>query len=114
MITWFAAMFAWMSAHGFDLQTLVAGFLGGVVRSLVSRVGTVGEGLISGFTGCIFAAYFGASVATLAAIAYPTGCFVAGMLGMSAAEALMKVAKAYVRDPGAVRDGIVKVLTRNK
>ena len=114
MISTFTAIIAWMTAHGFDPQTLIAGFLGGVVRSFVARVGTVAERLVGGFAGCAFAVYFGATVAAFLGIPYATGCFLAGMLGIYAAESLINLAKTYVRDPDAIRDFFIKLLSRPK
>lgn len=112
MISWIVAVLAWLTAHGFDPQTLIAGFLGGLVRSVVSRTGTVVEKLAGGFSGCAFAVYFGATVATFTGIPYPTGCFVAGMLGIYAAETAVKIAKHYVKEPGAIREFLIKMLTK--
>lgn len=114
MISFITAVLAWMTAHGFDPQTLIAGFLGGVVRSFVARVGTVAERLVGGFAGCAFAVYFGATVAGFLGIPYATGCFLAGMLGIYAAESLINLAKTYVRDPDAIRDFFIKLLSRPK
>lgn len=114
MMSFFAAILAWMSAHGFDPQTLIAGFLGGAVRSFVARVGTLTERIVGGFAGCAFAVYFGATVASLLGIPYATGCFLAGMLGIYAAESLINLAKTYVRDPEAIRDFFIKLLSRPK
>ncbi|ASP88175.1 hypothetical protein CDO26_27900 (plasmid) [Sinorhizobium meliloti] len=114
MLSWLAAVLAWMSAHGFDPQTLIAGFLGGIVRSFVARVGTITERIFSGFTGCAFAVYFGASVAAIVGIPLASGCFVAGMLGIYVAETLVNVAKWYVNNPGAARDLLIKMLSKGK
>ncbi|MCK3776207.1 hypothetical protein MZK49_05620 [Ensifer sesbaniae] len=114
MLSFLASVFTWLAAHGFDPQTLIAGFLGGIVRSFVARVGTIGERIFSGFTGCAFAVYFGASVAGLIGIPYATGCFVAGMLGIYAAETVVNIAKWYVRNPGAARDFLIRMLTKGK
>jgi len=114
MISTFTAILAWMTAHGFDPQTLIAGFLGGVVRSFVARVGTLAERIVGGFAGCAFAVYFGATVAAFLGIPYATGCFLAGMLGIYAAETAINLAKKYVREPDAIRDFLIKLLSRPK
>lgn len=114
MFSWLAAVLAWMSAHGFDPQTLIAGLLGGVVRSLVSRSGTMTERILGCFAGCAFSVYFGPTLAAAVTIfPYPTACFVAGLLGMSFAEALVNLAKMYARRPGAFRDLLLKILSKD-
>ena len=54
-----AVLICFLKANGFQPTYLLGGFLGGLVKSIVSKTGSKWEKLLSGFTGAILATYFG-------------------------------------------------------
>ncbi len=119
-VTGFTALLLWVSVNGFadggQSSYLLAGFVGGLVRAFLAKTGTITERLISGFTGAVSSYYLTPIFALAFGIPDPqilSGvAFIVGLISMYLAEAIIAVAKAYARDPGALKDMVKDLLLR--
>lgn len=124
MIDWiatgFTAVMLWVSVNalsdGGQSSYLIAGFVGGMVRAFLAKTGTITERLISGFTGAVSSYYLTPIFALAFGIPDPqilSGvAFIVGLISMYLAEAIITVAKAYARDPGALKEMVKDFLLR--
>lgn len=120
-VTGFTAILLWISMNGFaadggQSSYLIAGFLGGLVRAFLAKSGTIMERIVGGFTGAVSSYYLTPIFALAFGIPDPqilSGvAFIVGLISMYLAEAIIGVAKAYARNPGAFKDVIKDVLLR--
>ncbi|MGQ3209531.1 hypothetical protein [Shinella sp.] len=120
IVTGFTALLLFASANGFadggQSSYLIAGFLGGLVRAFLAKSGTLTERIIGGFTGAVSSYYLTPIFALALGIPDPqilSGvAFIVGLISMYLAEAIITIAKAYARDPGALKDAVKDILLR--
>lgn len=119
-VTGFTAILLWVSVKGFTLDggqssLLVAGFLGGLVRGLLERKGSLTEKIIGGVIGAVCSYYF-TPVLMIAFGFSPhiwgTAGFVVGMVSMYIGLGILEIARRYSRDPGAFTDLLKDLILR--
>ncbi|WP_276118296.1 hypothetical protein [Pararhizobium qamdonense] len=120
MIDWLfsivAAIILWLSVNGFQPSHIIAGFFGSIARAVVAKSGTIGERLVGGFTGSLFAVYFTPLVCMLLGIPdvqiQNAIAFSIGLIGMYIAEAIIILAKEYRNNPGKLKEDMRDFLLR--
>lgn len=120
MIDWFfsivAALILWLTVNGFQPSHIVAGFFGSIARAVVAKSGTIGERLVGGFTGSLFAVYFTPMICLMLGIpdlqTQNAIAFSIGLVGMYIAEALIILAKEYRNNPGKLKEDLREFVLR--
>lgn len=105
-----------LKANGFQPSYLIGGFLGGIVRAIISKTGTKWEKLASGFVGAIISVY-GTPLALMligSASGIPASSisFALGLIGMHFAEGVINLTKLYAKNPGKLKDDFSELLLR--
>ncbi|AYD00925.1 hypothetical protein [Neorhizobium sp. NCHU2750] len=93
---------------------LIAGFFGGIIRSIVSKTGSKWQKLLGGFMGAILSAYFTPIGVALLGTSIPVSSisFIVGLVGMSLVEALISIGRDYQKHPGKLKHDLRDVLLR--
>lgn len=120
MIDWLISVVvlvtAFLSIHGFQMNHIIAGFFGGIMRAVISSKGTISERITSGFVGTVFAMYFTPLVVWMLSISDPQSAnsiaFGLGMIGLYIGEACINVAKQWASNPGKFRRDISDLVIR--
>lgn len=112
----FSTIAAWLTAMGIQPSHLIAGLAGGIVRALVDKNGSPWERIIAGAVGALCAGILTPIVLLMLGVTalqfHGAIGFMLGLMGMSLAQALIKIGKDYARNPGKLKDDLGSLLLR--
>lgn len=107
---------AWLAWLGVQPTHLVAGFVGGIIRALVNKNGSIWQRLAEGTVGTLFAVFLTPFLIVLLGVTAPQiGAAIAvilGMVGMSIASAVIDIGKDYAANPGKLKDDFFTFLQK--
>lgn len=114
----FSILAAFLTSIGVQPGHFISGLAGGLVRAIVNKHGSMWERVVAGAAGTLCASFLTPFVVLLFGATAAQGAigFMLGIIGMSLAEAIIGIGKAYARDPASLkedaREFLLKMLSR--